>query len=199
MLDDKVEEFVGYDVLSTNVKIVKYRKVTQKKKEFYQVVFNLTPFYPEGGGQVGDTGFLESNGHKTSVFDTKKENNLIVHLMKELPADVNANFKAVVSESKRNASMKNHSATHLLHKALRDVLGTHVEQKGSLVNADYLRFDFSHFEKVTDEQIELVQAHIANEISKNIPLTEKEIHRLILPKIWELWLFLVRNMGIQFV
>lgn len=173
LLDDKVEEFVGYDNLSTSVKIVKYRKVSQKQKEFFQVVFNLTPFYPEGGGQVGDTGYLENNGVKSSVFDTKKENNLIVHLMKDLPSDVNATFEAVVSKSKREASANNHSATHLLHHALRTVLGTHVEQKGSLVNADYLRFDFSHFSKVTDEELDKIQALVSEQIKANIALEEK--------------------------
>lgn len=173
LLDDKVEEFVGYDNLSTPVKIVKYRKVSQKQKEFYQVVFNLTPFYPEGGGQVGDTGYLESNGAKFPVFDTKKENNLIVHLMKELPIDVNATFEAVVSKSKRQASANNHSATHLLHHALRTVLGTHVEQKGSLVNADYLRFDFSHFAKVTDEELAQIQTLVSEQIKASIVLEEK--------------------------
>lgn len=173
LLDDNVEEFVGYDLLSTSVKIVKYRKVSQKQKEFYQVVFNLTPFYPEGGGQVGDTGYIEANGVKTSIFDTKKENNLIVHLMKELPADVNATFEAVVSKSKRMASAYNHTATHLLHHALRSVLGTHVEQKGSMVSPDYLRFDFSHFEKVSDEQLQEIQDIVSSKIRANIPLEEK--------------------------
>ncbi len=173
LLDDNVEEFVGYDNLSTSVKIVKYRKVSQKQKEFYQVVFNLTPFYPEGGGQVGDTGYIESKGVKTSVFDTKKENNLIVHLMKELPSDVHATFEAVVSKSKRQASANNHSATHLLHHALRTVLGTHVEQKGSLVNSDYLRFDFSHFSKVTDEELTQIQELVSAQIKASIPLEEK--------------------------
>ena len=173
LIDDNVEEFVGYDNLIANVKIVKYRKVSQKKKEFYQVVFNLTPFYAEGGGQVGDTGYIENNEVKTSVFDTKKENNLIVHLMKELPPNVNANFKAVVSSAKRMASANNHSATHLLHHALRTVLGEHVEQKGSLVNADYLRFDFSHFSKVSDEELTQISAQISANIRANIPLEEK--------------------------
>lgn len=173
LLDDNVEEFVGYDILSTHVKIVKYRKVSQKQKEFYQVVFNLTPFYPEGGGQVGDTGYIEAKGVKTSVFDTKKENNLIVHLLKELPSDVNATFEAVVSKSKRQASANNHSATHLLHHALRTVLGTHVEQKGSLVSPDYLRFDFSHFSKVTDEQLKEIQDLVAQQIKASISLEEK--------------------------
>jgi alanyl-tRNA synthetase len=171
--EDSVEEFVGYDILSTSVKIVKYRKVSQKKKEFFQVVFNLTPFYPEGGGQVGDTGYIESNGAKTSIFDTKKENNLIVHLMKELPADVNATFEAVVSRTKRMNSAYNHTATHLLHHALRTVLGTHVEQKGSMVSPDYLRFDFSHFEKVSEEQLQEIQDMVSAQIRANIPLEEK--------------------------
>lgn len=171
--EDTTEEFVGYDLLSTTVKIVKYRKVSQKKKEFFQVVFNLTPFYPEGGGQVGDTGFIEVDGVKTSIFDTKKENNLIVHLMKDMPSDVNASFTAVVSKSKRMASANNHSATHLLHHALRTVLGAHVEQKGSLVNSDYLRFDFSHFSKVTDEELAQIQTIVSNNIRANIALDEK--------------------------
>ncbi|MDX2360307.1 MAG: alanine--tRNA ligase [Crocinitomicaceae bacterium] len=171
--DDNVEEFVGYDLLSTHVKIVKHRKVTQKQKEFHQVVFNLTTFYPEGGGQVGDTGYIEDEGVKYTVFDTKKENNLIVHLMKELPKDINATFSAVVGRTKRMASANNHSATHLLHHALRTVLGEHVEQKGSLVNSDYLRFDFSHFSKMTDEELEQVQQIVSSNIRANLPLEEK--------------------------
>jgi alanyl-tRNA synthetase len=152
---------------------VKYRKVSQKGKEIYQVVFNLTPFYPEGGGQVGDTGYIENEGVKNSILDTKKENNLIVHTMSELPENVTAKFSAVVSKSKRKATEKNHSATHLLHNALRNVLGNHVEQKGSLVNPDYLRFDFSHFSKVTDEELERIQAHVSDAIRQNISLEEK--------------------------
>jgi alanyl-tRNA synthetase len=171
--EDNVEEFVGYDNLTANVKIVKYRKVVQKQKEFYQVVFNLTPFYPEGGGQVGDVGYIESNGFKTSILNTKKENNLIVHSVKEMPADVRETFSAVVNESKRKASAYNHSATHLLHHALREVLGDHVEQKGSLVSPDYLRFDFSHFSKVSDEELSKIQAIISEKIHQNISLEEK--------------------------
>ena len=171
--EDEVEEFVGYDLLSTHVKIVKYRKVMQKQKNFYQVVFNLTPFYPEGGGQVGDIGHIELNGDKAFIIDTKKENNLIVHLMNELPVQLEGNFLAVVNANKRSASANNHSATHLLHHALRTVLGDHVEQKGSLVNSDYLRFDFSHFSKVTDKEMEHIQDLVATQIRENILLEEK--------------------------
>jgi alanyl-tRNA synthetase len=171
--EDNIEEFVGYDLLSTHVKIVKYRKVSQKQKEFFQVVFNLTPFYPEGGGQVGDTGYIEDEGKKYSIFDTKKENGLIIHLMNEMPSDLHATFNGVVGQQKRLASAYNHSATHLLHHALRTVLGDHVEQKGSLVNPDYLRFDFSHFSKVTDEELAQVQEMISANIHANIKLEEK--------------------------
>lgn len=171
--EDNVEEFVGYDLLSTSVKIVKFRKVTQKKKEFYQVVFNLTPFYPEGGGQVGDTGYIESNEGKSSIFDTKKENNLIVHMMKELPKNTSATFNAFVNSSNRMATANNHTATHLLHNALRKVLGEHVEQKGSLVNSEYLRFDFSHFSKVSEEELAQVSQLVSEQIRDNIRLDEK--------------------------
>ncbi|MFT6246321.1 MAG: alanyl-tRNA synthetase [Salibacteraceae bacterium] len=171
--EDNIEEFVGYDLLSTHVKIVKYRKVSQKKKEFFQVVFNLTPFYPEGGGQVGDTGYIEDEGKKYSIFDTKKENGLIIHLMNEMPSDLRATFDGVVGKQKRLASANNHSATHLLHHALRTVLGDHVEQKGSLVNSDYLRFDFSHFSKVTDEELVQIQEMVSANIHANIKLIEK--------------------------
>ena len=170
--DDAVEEFVGYDNLETAIKIVKYRKVTQKQKTFFQLVFNITPFYPEGGGQVGDKGYIEANGEKTFIFNTKKENNLIVHLSEKLPLDVEGDFKAVVNSSRREASASNHSATHLLHHALRAVLGTHVEQKGSLVNPDYLRFDFSHFAKVTDEELAEIEELVSNAVRANLPLEE---------------------------
>ena len=177
--EDDIEEFVGYDTLNVLINIVKYRKVSQKQKEFYQVVFNLTPFYPEGGGQIGDNGFIDHDGNKTSVFDTKKENNLIVHLMKELPLNLDATFNAVVSSAKRRNSANNHSATHLLHHALRAVLGDHVEQKGSFVSPDYLRFDFSHFAKVTDEELQKVSGIVSNAIRENYPLEEKRL-RLVL-------------------
>lgn len=170
---DNSVEFIGYDNTDATVEIIKYRKVIQKQKEFYQLVFNVTPFYPEGGGQVGDTGYIESNGEKTSIFDTKKENNLIIHLADKLPADPTAQFTAKINVTKRNLSASNHSATHLLHHALRTVLGTHVEQKGSLVNSNNLRFDFSHFSKVTDEEIEKIEALVTKAIRDNIQLDER--------------------------
>ena len=173
LMDDSVEEFIGYDQLQTRVKIVKYRKVVQNTKPFFQLVFNLTPFYPEGGGQVGDTGYIEHQGVKTYIFDTKKENNLIVHLAETMPGDILGVFDAVVNEKKRVASACNHSATHLLHHALRTVLGTHVEQKGSLVNPNYLRFDFSHFSKVTDDQLAKIEALVTQGIRENIALDER--------------------------
>ncbi len=173
LIDDNAEEFVGYDHLSTQIKIVKYRKVSQKQKEFYQLVFNLTPFYAEGGGQVGDNGTIESDNETIQIFDTKKENNLIVHLSEKLPNDLKATFTAKVNVQKRNLTCNNHSATHLLHHALREVLGTHVEQKGSLVNEKYLRFDFSHFSKVTDEELQKIESLVIQNIKEAIVLEEK--------------------------
>lgn len=170
---DKTVEFIGYDNLTSVVYLVKYRKVSQKQKTFYQLVFDQTPFYPEGGGQVGDTGYIEADGKKTFIFDTKKENNLIIHLSETIPSDVNAVFTAVVNEKNRIASASNHSATHLLHHALRTVLGSHVEQKGSLVTPTYLRFDFSHFSKVTDEELAKVEALVTEAIRENISLDER--------------------------
>lgn len=168
-------EFIGYDNLESETKIVSYRKIKAKDKEQYQIVLEKTPFYPEGGGQVGDKGYLEVNGKKISVLDTKRENNLIVHFTKELPEDVTASVKAVVND--RILTAANHSATHLLHQALRTILGTHVEQKGSLVNADYLRFDFSHFQKVSEEELQQIEDFVNEKIQTAINLNE---HREIL-------------------
>ena len=175
LTQDTKEEFVGYDTLETQIQIVKYRKVASKKDgEMYQLVFNRTPFYPEGGGQVGDKGYLEaSNGEVVYIVDTKKENNLIVHFSKNLPRKPQESFKAVVDNKQRSRSASNHSATHLLHQALRKVLGTHVEQKGSMVHSGSLRFDFSHFSKLTDEELLEVQDFVNARIKEELPLEEK--------------------------
>jgi alanyl-tRNA synthetase len=164
--------FVGYDSLECETKILKYRKIKAKGKESFQLVLSNTPFYAEGGGQVGDTGVLKTINESIAVIDTKKENNLSVHFVEQLPENVNATFTAVVDKSKRESSQRNHSVTHLLHEALREVLGTHVEQKGSLVNADYLRFDFSHFAKMTDEELKQVEQLVNSRIRAAFQLNE---------------------------
>ena len=148
------ETFVGYDQIENEVKITRFRKTDSKKDGvLFQIVLNTTPFYPEGGGQVGDKGVLVAANETIQIIDTKKENNLIVHFSKQFPENVNTIFEAKVNQDLRDLSSRNHSATHLMHQALRSILGTHVEQKGSLVNPNYLRFDFSHFSKMTDEEI----------------------------------------------
>ena len=171
--EDESNMFIGYHELITKIKINKYRKVVSKGKDFYHLVFNVTPFYAESGGQVGDTGIIKENGKEIKIVNTIKENNLNIHITTELPQNVDAEFEAVVSLEKRRKTECNHSATHLLHLALREVLGKHVEQKGSLVHPDYLRFDFSHFQKMSDEEIRKVESIVNRLIRSNYSLDEK--------------------------
>ena len=173
--EDEDEEFIGYDTLEARVKLTRYRKIQNKKEgTLYQLVFNLTPFYAEGGGQVGDKGYLEApNGDVVYIIDTKKENNVIIHFAKNLPKNVNDTFKVVVDEKQRKRTASNHSATHLLHQALRTILGTHVEQKGSMVHSGYLRFDFSHFAKVDYEALKQIENFVNARIREQLPLVEK--------------------------
>lgn len=171
--DGSAVRFVGYDTLECTTEILRYREVKQKNATFYQVVLSETPFYAEMGGQVGDKGFLiAADGTKYEVFDTKRENNLAIHLMKKLPATLEGDFRAVVDEERRHRIEANHSATHLLHEALREVLGSHVEQKGSFVSDEVLRFDFAHFAKVEPEQLRAVERIVTARIRACIPLQE---------------------------
>tara|TARA_R110002050_G_scaffold300793_1_gene472800 strand:+ start:5985 stop:8600 length:2616 start_codon:yes stop_codon:yes gene_type:complete len=172
LMEDDVEEFIGYDYTEGSVYITKYRKVNQKGKDLFQLVFNITPFYPEGGGQVGDQGYIEFEGKKTKITNTKKENKLIIHFVTELPETLTAKFTAVVAKNKRKLTAANHTATHILHHALRELLGTHVEQKGSMVNEKYLRFDFSHFQKMTKEEIREIENKVNAKVRENISLNE---------------------------
>jgi len=174
LLENEKEEFVGYDDLDTQVKITRYRKMTTAKDgDFYQLVFSRTPFYPEGGGQVGDKGYLEaSNGSVHYILNTKKENNLIIHYTKTLPVKLDEEFQAVVDAKQRQRTSCNHTATHLLHQALREVLGDHVEQKGSMVHSGMFRFDFSHFAKMTEEELKAVEQFVNARIQEQLPLQE---------------------------
>ncbi|OWP86226.1 alanine--tRNA ligase [Flavobacterium covae] len=174
LIDGNVETFVGYDQTENEVKITRIRKVDSKKDGIlYQIVLDNTPFYPEGGGQVGDKGTLVSANETIEIIDTKKENNLILHFAKHLPENISATFQAKVNTELRSLCASNHSATHLLHQALRSILGTHVEQKGSLVAPNYLRFDFSHFSKVTEEELRQVEDFVNARIQEQLPLIER--------------------------
>ena len=174
LIPGNVETFVGYDKTENEVKITRYRKIDSKKDGvLYQIVLDNTPFYPEGGGQIGDKGTLTTANETIQIIDTKKENNLILHFAKQLPSTINANFIANVNVHLRSLTSKNHSATHLMHQALRSILGTHVEQKGSLVNPKQLRFDFSHFAKMTDNEIQQVEDFVNERIQEQLPLIER--------------------------
>ena len=174
LFEDDTEDFIGYDTLEAKVKLARYRRVSSKKEgTMYQLVFNMTPFYPEGGGQVGDKGYLEtSNGGTIYIINTKRENNLIIHFTKDLPKNLTETFKIKVDEKQRYRTSCNHTATHLLHQALRAVLGTHVEQKGSAVHSKHLRFDFSHFSKVTDKELQEIQEFVNARIRGKLDLNE---------------------------
>jgi len=174
LIDDPSQEFVGYDILSTKVKITKYRKVNSVKDgDLFQLVFNITPFYAEGGGQVGDKGYIESvNGDITYILDTKRENNITIHSVKELPNNISDLFNAVVDNKSRSKTDCNHSATHLLHHALREILGKHVEQKGSSVTSKQLRFDFSHYEKISEGQLIEIENYVNSRIADSLSLYE---------------------------
>ncbi|CAM2787934.1 alanine--tRNA ligase [Flavobacterium frigoris] len=174
LVEGNTETFVGYDQTESEAKITRIRKVDSKKEGvMYQIVLDNTPFYPEGGGQVGDKGVLVSANETIQIIDTKKENNLILHFTKKLPENVNGGFVAKVDSKLRSDTTKNHSATHLMHQALRSILGTHVEQKGSLVSPNHLRFDFSHFAKVTDEELQQVEDFVNARIQEQLPLIER--------------------------
>lgn len=177
VLKDGSTKFVGYEATEANAHILRYRKVTAKKKELYQIVLDTTPFYAESGGQVGDKGVLTLANDTIHIFDTKKENDLIIHFADKIPASLEGELHAKVDDTKRKNTEIHHSATHLLHAALRQVLGTHVEQKGSLVNEEHLRFDFSHFSKVTDEEIAQIEAIVNAKIRENHPVVIKEMSK----------------------
>ena len=177
LIDNPLIEFVGYEMLETNTSVAKYRKVKAKGKESWQIVLEATPFYAESGGQVGDTGTLAFGQESIKVLDTKKENDLIIHFTEKLPSDLKGHVIAKVDAHRRKSAEVHHSATHLLHAALRKVLGTHVAQKGSLVNDEQLRFDFSHFAKMTEEEIAAVEKLVNEKIRENIPVITKQMSK----------------------
>ena len=177
LIENASNKFVGYDTLETQSNVIKYRKVTSKTKESFQLILDTSPFYAESGGQVGDIGILQFGDEIIEVTNTKKENDLIIHFTDNLPAAINATVTAKVNAVRRKSISVNHSVTHLMHAALRNVLGKHVAQKGSLVNADYLRFDFSHFAKVTNEEIAAVEKMVNEKIRENIPVIIKSMHK----------------------
>ncbi|MBT4402162.1 MAG: alanine--tRNA ligase, partial [Bacteroidetes bacterium] len=172
LLEDEKEEFIGYDHSDAQIRITRHRQIKTKKGTHYQLVFNFTPFYAESGGQVGDKGKIVHNNEVIEIIDTQKENNLIIHKVKKLPLDTSGVFTATVDSVQRMHTMRNHTGTHLLHQALREILGSHVEQKGSLVNPNYLRFDFSHYEKVSAEDLENIESRVNELIRKNLSLQE---------------------------
>ena len=177
LIENASNKFVGYDTLETQSNVIKYRKVTSKTKESFQLILDTSPFYAESGGQVGDIGILQFGDEIIEVTNTKKENDLIIHFTDTLPAAINATVTAKVNAVRRKSISVNHSVTHLMHAALRNVLGKHVAQKGSLVNPDYLRFDFSHFAKVTNEEIAAVEKMVNEKIRENIPVIIKSMHK----------------------
>ena len=175
VLKEGSPKFIGYDSLETKTEVLRYRKVTGKGKELYQLVLDTTPFYAESGGQVGDKGKLTIGNSQLAIIDTKKENDLIIHFAESIPDDLSGEVTAIVDEDLRRETTVHHSATHLLHAALREVLGKHVAQKGSLVNQEHLRFDFSHFAKMTEEEMQRVEAIVNEKVRENIPVVIKSL------------------------